>query len=111
MIASPPKGYAPKEYSLRNLNLSGNEIKEWPALPFKALQLLDLSANQLKEFKCQEGHMEALEYLYLSKNHLTYLEINCENLRNLELQENELKTLTPLNLEKLKLLDAESNQF
>ena len=111
MILPPPKGYVPEVHMLKDLNLGGNEIEDWPDWPCRALQSLNLDSNQLREFKCQEGHLEALEYLNLSRNQLVLLELNCENLRHLELQDNQLQALPPLDLERLELLELEANRL
>ncbi|KAL0132508.1 hypothetical protein PUN28_000330 [Cardiocondyla obscurior] len=96
---------------LRSLNLANTSIKAIPRLETPFLKHLNISANSITDIK--SGMLERttlLESLDISKNHLTDLTNliktfkNLPSLRNLDISNNEIKSINESNLDGLATL-------
>lgn len=103
--------------SLELLDLSQNQLANLPGSifqPLASLRNLDLTANQLREITNETfSGLWRLERLYLGKNQLHHIQPGAFNvlgsLLELKLPDNELRTLPPLQLPRLLLLDLSRN--
>ncbi|XP_051912291.1 leucine-rich repeat-containing protein 23-like [Hippocampus zosterae] len=99
--------------SVQNLNLSGNKLKELPALALPALRRLSLTENEIRSAEGFKGH-PGLELLELRKNQLR----KCKGLgampalKELYLGENEISDLRGLeDLPRLERLHVRANKL
>lgn len=103
--------------ALQLLDLSQNELSGLPRnvfQPLGGLSNLDLSSNQLHEITNETFHgLRLLERLYLHHNRIRRIHPQAfdslEGLLELKLQDNQLQALPPLRLPALLLLDISRN--
>lgn len=103
--------------ALQLLDLSQNQLSALPRKVFQplgGLSNLDLSSNQLHEVTNESFHgLRWLERLYLHRNRIRRIHPQAfdslEHLLELKLQENQLQALPPLTLPTLLLLDVSHN--
>ncbi|XP_066852177.1 toll-like receptor 2 type-2 isoform X1 [Anser cygnoides] len=99
--------------NLKYLNLSSTQIPKLTACIPSTLEVLDISANNLKEFNL---HLPFLKELYLAKNQLKALPdaAGIPNLVAMSIRRNKLNSFSKEELEsfkKMELLDASANNF
>ncbi|NWW55494.1 TLR22 protein, partial [Pedionomus torquatus] len=99
--------------NLKHLNLSGSQIPKVTTCIPPTLEVLDVSANKLKEFGLQ---LPFLKVLYLTKNQLKTLPgaAPIPNLVAMSIRRNKLNGFSRDELEsfkKMELLDASDNNF
>ncbi|XP_059840310.1 podocan [Hypanus sabinus] len=112
-ISSIPEGSLSGMTKLKELFLSNNKLKlnsvysgAWKQLP--ALQLLDLSGNQLSHIPTDLP--ESLQYVYLQNNQISVIPENAfestPNIKGIFLRDNSLTTTRVKVFEKLKFLQV-----
>ncbi|KFV41481.1 Toll-like receptor 2 type-2, partial [Tyto alba] len=99
--------------TLKYLNLSSTQIPKLTTCIPRTLEVLDVSANNLKEFGLQ---LPSLKELYLAKNRLRTLPgaAPIPNLVSLSVRRNKLNSFSREEFEsfkKMELLDASNNNF
>lgn len=102
--------------SLKNLkivDLSSNHFSTFPSSigDLSHLQSLDLSSNQLTQLSSRLSKLKRLTSLNLSNNHLQHIFDNFAALQHLNINNNNLTTISLLNINKLKHLHASNNHL
>ncbi|HHY73792.1 MAG TPA: hypothetical protein GX497_11370 [Bacillus bacterium] len=94
---------------LRSINLKNNKLQVFDIMSKPALTHLDVSDNDLTNFRVDTG---SLNWLDLSKNKLTSFDAtNMKDLTHLNLSKNNIRTFTWGQLDQLQQLDVSFNQL